>query len=69
MKATYIYTPNLYELCTRQASLTISSGTPVRLSKAPAGGKGLSKRFKWIETLDGKFLGMVFADSLVKQVR
>ncbi len=65
-KATYTYDPSPLELITRQSSLTLERGAKVRLAKAPAGGRGLPKQFRWIETLDGKFLGMVLANSLVK---
>ena len=66
-KATYIYRPTLLELFTRQTGLLdLKNGTKVRLAKAPAGGRGLPKQFRWVETLDGKFLGMVLANCLVK---
>jgi len=65
-KATYTYDPSPLELITRQSSLTLERGAKVRLAKAPSGGRGLPKQFRWIETLDGKFLGMVLANCLVK---
>ena len=65
-KATYTYDPSPLELITRQSSLNLNAGDKVRLAKAPAGGRGLPKQFRWVETLEGKFLGMVLADSLVK---
>lgn len=65
-KATYTYDPSPLEMITRQSNLTLERGAKVRLAKAPAGGRGLSKRFRWVETLEGKFLGMVLANSLVK---
>ena len=65
-KATYTYQPSLWELITRQSGLNLNAGDKVRLAKAPAGGRGLPRNFRWIETLDGKFLGMTLADSLVK---
>lgn len=49
-----------------QSGLNLNAGDKVRLSKPPAGGRGLPKQFRWVETLEGKFLGMVLADSLVK---
>lgn len=64
-KTTYIYRPTMLELYTR--SQNIPSGLSVRLSKAPSGGKGLPKKFRWVETLDGQFLGMVLANCLVKE--
>jgi hypothetical protein len=66
MKVIYTYEPDLLEIATRQSSMTIEKGTEVRLAKAPSGGKGLNRRFKWIETLEGKFLGMVMAHCLKK---
>ena len=69
MKATYVYRPNMLEYATRQNSLTIKAGTEVRLAKAPTGGRGLPKVFKWIETTDGKFLGMTAAKCLVKKAK
>ena len=65
-KATYTYDPSPLELITRQSSLNLNAGDKVRLAKAPAGGRGLPKQFRWVETLEGKFLGMVLANSLVK---
>ena len=65
-KATYTYQPSPWELITRQTDLNLNAGDKVRLAKAPAGGRGLPRKFRWIETLDGKFLGMTLADSLVK---
>lgn len=65
-KAIYTYQPSPWELITRQSGLNLNAGDKVRLSKPPAGGRGLPKQFRWVETLEGKFLGMVLADSLVK---
>lgn len=66
MKATYTYQPSSFEMLSRQESLTILAGAQVRLSKAPAGGRGLPKKFRWIEDLNGNFLGMVTAESIVR---
>lgn len=65
-KATYTYEPSLLERLTCQPGLNLNAGDKVRLAKSPAGGRGLPRKFRWIETLDGKFLGMTLADSLVK---
>ena len=65
-KATYTYEPSLLERLTCQAGLNFKAGDKVRLAKASAGGRGLPKQFRWVETLEGKFLGMVLANSLVK---
>ena len=66
MKNVYKYNLTMFEAATRQSSLTIPDGTLVSLAKAPCGGKGLPKAFKWVETLDGEFLGMVSTSSLTK---
>ena len=65
-KATYTYQPSPWELITRQSGLDLKAGDTVRLAKSPSGGRGLPRKFRWVETLEGKFLGMVLADSLVK---
>lgn len=66
MKNVYVYDPTPLELMTRQASLKLNKGDKVRLSKAPAGGRGLPGVFRWVEDMDGNFLGMVTAHSLKK---
>lgn len=63
-KNTYIYTPHLLERMTR--SHMIPSGLPVQLAKAPSGGKGMSRKFAWVQNLEGQFLGMVMRDTLIK---
>ena len=65
-KTIYTYDPSLLERLTCQPGLNLAAGDKVRLAKAPAGIGVLPRKFRWIETLDGKFLGMTLADSLVK---
>ena len=55
----------MLELMTRPHM--IPAGLPVQLAKAPSGGKGMSKKFAWIQNLEGQFLGMVFRNTLVKK--
>jgi hypothetical protein len=65
-RTVFTYDPSLIEYFTRQDSMTLERGDKVRLAAAPRGGKGLPNRFRWVEDMNGNFLGMVLRNSLVK---
>lgn len=65
-RTVFTYDPSPLEYFTRQDSMTLERGGKVRLAAAPRLGKGLPNRFRWVEDMNGNFLGMVLRDSLVK---
>jgi hypothetical protein len=68
MSATYIYTPDVFEKMTApDVAGKINGSIRVRLSKPPCGGKGLNKAFRWVEDMDGNFIGMVRRACLDKE--
>jgi hypothetical protein len=59
MKTTYLYIPDSFEkLCAPEISEQYDNHT-VCLSKPPFGGRKLPPSFRWVETVDGNFIGMV----------